>query len=54
MATKRPEALLVQVAMPAPPALLDGVRAWCVGHGVGVRVFVAEAIREKLRRARIR
>lgn len=53
-ATKRTEAPLVQMATCVPASLLQSVRIWCVQHGVSVMSFVADAVREKLRRARIR
>jgi len=54
MATKQSEDCLVQVATQVPQSLLEAVRVWCVEHGVTVMTFVADAVRDKLRRASIR
>jgi len=54
MATRPPEEIFVQVATRVPQALLDAVLAWCIEHDVNMMAFVADAIRDKLRRTRIR
>jgi hypothetical protein len=54
MATKQSEECLVQVATLVPQSLLEAVRVWCVEHGVTMMTFVADALRDKLRRASIR
>ncbi len=54
MATKQSEERLVQMATQVPQTLLEAVRVWCVDNGVSVMVFVADALRDKLRRTQIR
>jgi hypothetical protein len=54
MATKQSEEALVQVATCVPASLLTAVKVWCVEHGVSVMDFVADAVRDKLRRTRVR
>jgi len=53
MATKQSEETLVQVATHVPPSLLAAVKTWCIRHGVSVMEFVADAVRDKLRRTGI-
>ena len=53
MATKQSEEYLVQLATQVPQALLEAVRIWCVENDVSMMVFVAEALRDGLTRARI-
>ena len=53
MVTKRAEEDLVQVATQVPQSLLEAVRVWCVEHEVSMMVFVADALRDRLKRARI-
>ena len=54
MATKQSEQALVQVATRVPAALFETMRRWCGRRGVSVMAFVADALRDKLRRTRIR
>ena len=55
MATSRQsEEPLVQLATRVPASLLQSVKIWCVEHEASVMSFVAEALRDKLRRADIR
>jgi hypothetical protein len=53
MATKQSEESFVQVATQVPQSLLEAVRVWCVEHGVSLMTFVADALRDKLRRSRV-
>ena len=53
MATKQSEEALVQVATCVPASLLTAVKIWCIEHGISVMEFVAEAVRDKLRRTRV-
>lgn len=53
MATKQPEAL-VQVATRVPVTLLRAVKIWCVRHETSVMAFIADAVRDKLRRSSLR
>jgi hypothetical protein len=54
MATKQSEDCLVQMATQVPQALLEAVRVWCVDNGVSIMAFIADALRDKLRRTQIR
>ena len=45
---------MVQMATRVPSSLLHAVKVYCVEHDRAVMAFVAEALREKLRRARLR
>ena len=54
MATNQTEESLVQMATCVPASLLQAVDGWCVEHEVDIEVFIAAALREKLRRAEIR
>jgi hypothetical protein len=54
MATKKADDVLVQMATRVPASLLHAVKVFCVEREVAVMDFVAEALREKLRRAGIR
>jgi len=51
MATNRPpdEPIVVQLATRVPAALLQRVKVFCVEQERSVMVFVADALREKLR-----
>jgi len=42
----------VQLATRVPASLLHRVKVWCIKHDELVMRFVADAIREKLRRVR--
>jgi hypothetical protein len=53
MATKQSDETLVQVATRVPSSLLATVKIWCIQHGVSMVEFVADAVRDKLRRTRI-
>ena len=53
MVTNQSEECLVQVATQVPQSLLEAVRIWCVEHDVSVMAFVDDALRDKLKRARI-
>ena len=44
----------VQLATRVPAGLVHRVKVWCVEHDVSVMAFVADALRDKLRRAGIR
>jgi hypothetical protein len=53
MATSRAQAddeAVVQLAVRIPATLLHRVKIFCVRHDVTVMAFVAEALREKLKR----
>jgi hypothetical protein len=51
MATKRRDEHLVQMGTRVPESLLQRVRIHCVERERSVMEFVADAVREKLRRA---
>jgi len=54
MATKPADEPLVQLSTRVPEALSRRVKVHCVQREVSVMEFVAEALREKLRRVGIR
>ena len=54
MATKKPEEPLVQMGTRLPAALMQRVRIHCVEREVAVMDFIADALREKLRRSGLR
>jgi len=54
MATNQAAGAHVQVATRVPEALLQRVRIYCIKREQTVMEFVAQALREKLRRVRSR
>ncbi len=54
MATKTADEPMVQLATRVPEALLKRLRVFCVERDRSVMEFVAEALREKLRRTGMR
>ncbi len=54
MANKQPDEPMVQIGARVPASLLMKVKTHCVEHERSVMDFVADAVREKLRRASIR
>jgi hypothetical protein len=54
MATKPADEPMVQMATRVPASLVQQVKVWCVEREISVMQFVAEALREKLRHARVR
>jgi len=49
-----PDEAAVQMATRIPASLLHAVKVFCVEREVAVMEFVADAVREKLRRAGVR
>jgi hypothetical protein len=52
--TKRAEEAMVQMATRVPAALLQRIKIHCVEREVAVMDFIADALREKLRRSGLR